>query len=151
MSLPHFTNMSRHHYVEDPIYINQYEVNFDNKYLMESCYSIEDDIMKFNLNLNENLELQPFEYINNMINNNINIKYLEIKNHSRTGDVLYCVFLKNFSFIKTDILNFDWSEIDIKHLKVKFKYDDIKVVTAKNYNNFIRKVKLENIIKETES
>jgi len=109
--------------------------------------------MIFNL-YTVNDELQPFQIINNMINNNTIINYLEIINSKKDGTIKYCSFLKNFSFVEIlGFLDFDWDSWDksdskIKDLRVKFKYDKMDVVTSKNYNNFLRKIKLECITKK---
>jgi len=149
MSLPHFTKQNYNQMYSNTIHQSQYEVMFENEYLSESCYAIENNIMKFNLNIIYG-NLQPFEYINYMIINNKNIRYLKINNYNKEGDVVYSIFLKNFKFSKTNILDFNWKDNDIKELYVNFEYENIKLITAKNINSFLRKIKLE-YLKEKES
>ena len=144
MALPHFNNIQ---YVDiDPIYLTNFEVKFDNKFLLDNCVSIENDIMCFNLYVYNN-ELQPFNIINNMINKKI-INYLEILNYDKDGTIKYATFLENFMFVEfIGFLNFNWEKygnIDmIKKLHVKFKYDKMTVIIEKKYNNFIRKIKIK--------
>ena len=131
-----------------PIYIASFEVRFNNKILLDNCISIKNDIMLFNFYYCDD-KLVPFDIINDMIYNNIIINYLEIVNFQKDGTINYCTFLKNFSFVEfVEFLDFNWSAASmsgdtIKNLKVKFKYDKMIVLTGKNYNNFIRKIKLD--------
>jgi len=90
-----------------------------------------------------------------MINNKKIIKHLEISHYSKDGTVKYSAFLKNFSFLEfVGFLDFDWNQYNsktsgaIKLLNVRFKCDKIDVVTGKNYNKFIRKIKLDCINKK---
>lgn len=153
MPLPHFNHVSSALYAVEPIYLSLFEVRFSDTFLMDNCNSIENDTMIFNL-YDIKDELQPFEIINNMIKNNKILNYLEIVNHKKDGTIKYCVFLKNFSFIEfIGFLDFDWASYDksgdkLKNLKVKFKYDKMNVITGNNYNNFVRKIKLECINKK---
>ena len=153
MAIAQFSNRLNSLHDVEPIYLTLFEVRFNNTFLTDNCSSIKNDIMIFNL-YTVNDELQPFKIINNMINNNTIINYLEIINSKKDGTIKYCSFLKNFSFVEIlGFLDFDWdswdnNDLKIKNLRVKFKYDKIDVVTSKNYNNFLRKIKLECITKK---
>lgn len=151
MALPHFNKIPNYYNNIDPIKLSEFEIKFEDKFMMDNCTSIKNDIMIFNLYV-YNDELQPFNIIEDMINNNKIIKYLEIVHNSKDGTIKYVAFLKNFSFVDfVGILDFDWNytiEDKIKKLNVKFKYDKIDIVTGKNYNNFIRKIKLDSINKK---
>jgi len=141
-----------YHYNFDAIYKSLFEVKFNDAYMRDNCISIKNDIMIFNLNLYEE-DLIPFSFINNMISENAVLDYLEISNFKKDGTINYITFLKKFSFVEfVGFLDFDLETSikgeEIKKLCVKFKYDKMIVVTAKNHKKFIRKIKLYNINKK---
>ena len=147
MTSPHFNSIQNCCYNIDPIYQSCFEVRFNNKFLLDNCISIENNIINFNLYIYEN-ELQPFNIINDMINNNEIINYLEIINYNKEGAIKYAVFLEKFKFVEfVGFLDFDLVKYDkkynIKNLHVKFKYDKMTVIIEKKYNNFIRKIKIK--------
>ena len=86
MTSPHFNSIQNCCYNIDPIYQSCFEVRFNNKFLLDNCISIENNIINFNLYIYEN-ELQPFNIINDMINNNEIINYLEIINYNKEGAI----------------------------------------------------------------
>lgn len=143
MSLPHYTDIK---YNYNPIYDCNIFVNFENKILSDNCISIEDNIMKFNLFIQEN-ELFPYFIIKDFIENKKCIKYLELCYFDKFGNRVFSIFLKNFSFI--DILKLKDFNLEnfniIKNLLVSFKFDEEYVIMSKDYDKFIRKIKLENI------
>ena len=49
MALPHFTNIAQSKYV-DAIYLNQFEIDFNNKNLTDNCYKIDKKYCYFNAN-----------------------------------------------------------------------------------------------------
>lgn len=145
MALPYFNNMSiKASYT--PVYDNNFVVNFDNEILSDNCFSIEKNIIKFNLFITKN-ELVPYHIIKEYIENKTLIKYLEISYYNKYGSIEFSFFLKNFLFVEIlNLIDFNWENFDsIKKLFVSFRYDKEYVVMYKDYNKFIRKIKLENI------
>ena len=144
MSLPHFNKLSSYKY--DVIYNSLFLINFENELLSDNCISIDGDKMTFNLFIH-NDELVPYHIIKNFIKNKKIIKYLEVFYYDKQGTIEFVIFLKNFKFIKIiDLLDFNLEKYDeIKKLSTIFKYDDEYVIMMKDYDKFIRKIKLENI------
>ena len=131
----------------NPIHYSLFSVMFEEFNLKDNCYSIEKNIIKFNLNF-DGKELIPYNIIKRMIDNSEMISYLEIAHYDKYGDNVYSNFLKNFRFVKImNFLDFDWSKADeIKNLRVIFKYEKIYTITSRaEYEKFNRKIKLEKI------
>jgi hypothetical protein len=134
-------------YNVEPIYCSLFDVMFYDFNLKNNCYSIEKNIMKFNLNF-DGKELSPYNSIKNMIDNSETISYLEIVHYDKFGSKIYSNFLKNFRFVKIlNFLDFDWNKSnEIKNLRVIFKYEKIYTITSSSeYEKFNRKIKLEKI------
>ncbi len=149
--LPHFhlsqTTLSQ----ITPIYNNLCEINFGIKKFKE----IEDNIIKikkksiyFNVNFNKDTtnKIEILDFILQCLNNKEIVNIVEFKFHNKNGEIYYRIIIEKFRFTKiVNLLDFDFSKDDIRHLEVKFKYDKQSLVYEDDYLVFMRKFKLKNI------
>lgn len=137
MALPNFSKIFPNE-ATSPIYKNLCSVEFDDEILMDSCYRINKKYFYFNIN-DDNYIISK---INDMINNNLEIN-LMINQSNKYGEILYKVFLKNFKFTKIDkLINFDWNSSNLRTLKVKYTYTEMRLILTKSD---LRKIKMDEI------
>lgn len=137
MVLPNFSKIFPNE-TTSPIYKNLCSVEFDDEILMDSCYRINKKYFYFNIN-DDNYIVSK---INDMINNNLEIN-LMINQSNKYGEILYKVFLKNFKFTKIDkLINFDWNSSNLRTLKVKYTYTEMRLILTKSD---LRKIKMDEI------
>lgn len=137
MILPNFSKIFPND-TTSPIYKNLCSVEFDDEILMDSCYRINKKYFYFNIN-DDNYIVSK---INDMINNNLEIN-LMINQSNKYGEIVYKVFLKNFKFTKIDkLINFDWNSSNLRTLKVKYTYTEMRLILTKSD---LRKIKMDEI------
>lgn len=102
--------------------------------------------MYFNLNYGSNFEIIPLEYIIKLIESKSEFD-IQIYLYDEYGNIVKIIYLQNVKFIKIkDLLNFDYSSKDCKHIKVRYKYE--KMVMLKDDHSlliFQRKEKLRRL------
>jgi len=114
----------------EPVWNNLAEVEFpidlQNDFLSYQLYSIDGDLMYFNLNWDINTKrLIPLETIMKWLNQPMQIG---VRFHDVENVTMYRIEYINFKF--TEILNpdyFNWGDHTIKDLVVRFEYDLIKI------------------------
>jgi hypothetical protein len=134
-------------YPNDPVYQNLFVVNFDDKYMKENCYKMDEKYSYFYANeINE--KIVPLEHIYKLVKNK-EVFDLSIYIYNKTGAIIQLIILEDFQYTKLkDVLNFDYGFSDIMKLRVRYKYKNM--VLYNDYNKYLRKKKLENIKKISE-
>ncbi len=151
MPLPFYKNSQIPFYGE-PIYLNLFEVRFNNsyleKYLTNSCYKLKNKHIYFHINDINNNDNSNISFINviSFFNDNIKNKTkseVDIFLYKKDGEILSIITLEDFRFIKINILKFSNTKANILKLKIRFKYK--KMIFYKNVTSYTRIKKLKNL------
>lgn len=129
-------------YTTDPIYLNQFEVNFNNKHLTENCYKINKKHCYFNVNEDG----QVIKMIDELIRNKTKQDVQVIVNN-KEGTVIQVIVFEKFQFVEIkDFINFNWKTLKIMEPKVTYMYDKMRLFfDMDTYKRYQRKKKLERL------
>ncbi len=117
----------------EPVWNNLAEVKFipENKELSFQLFSIDDDVMYFNLNWDiDKQRVIPLQTIVDNLHKPLDV---EVIFHDVENKKMYSVYLIHLTF--EEILEpfyFNWENNTIKQLVVRFKYESIKFNFDKN-------------------
>ena len=141
-TLAHFSTTNVTSNYTDPIYLNQFEVDFNNKYLTENCHKINKKHCYFNANENG----QVIRLIDELIRNKTK-QDIQILVNNKEGTVVQVIVFENFQFVEIkDFINFDWRKQKIMEPKVSYIYDKMRsFFDMDTYKQYQRKKKLERL------
>jgi len=155
MPLPHFTNQQAALISDDPVYLSLFEIEFESqyisseesKYLMEQCFYIKSNRLKFNVNDDFKitkilLKMKTF----NMI----------VKTHNKMDKVTSIYYLIDCSFnnLEKSILDFNWNSTGVLTYHLEYENKEFDFLNFNDNINFddwkknhMRKQKIKNILK----
>lgn len=150
-SLPHFSLPTSYANIE-PVY-NLCEVDLGTQEFSEIEHSItkvERNSIYFNMNIDYNGSIEVLDFVRQSLKSKEVFDIGEFKFLNKDGCIIYRIVIENFRFTKiVNLLDFDYNSNNVKELQVKFKYDTYELVYEKDYNKYIRRLKLESIGEST--
>jgi len=129
----------------NPVYCKLFFVNFGYKLLDNSCFKITKNNFYFHVN-EDNFEIIPLNIISRLIDEGktLNVKIIL---YNKIGEIISVIYLEDTIVLKIKgLLNLDWESDNIIKIRVKYKYNKMKIFNGGNireFRNYERKQKLK--------